>query len=680
MRTEHVFIIVMALRKVRLARVCLLPAIALCELVMPGSVLANDLHLRSGIIRLPDGRFSGVSPDKLYIIQFPNPITASTRAQTERIGLLVHGYQHKNALVVRSKKAVTLQEVRSTGASGTVPLPAEAKIERRLLQLGPGQKIKVHVMLWSRDSRAFDVMGQYTRITNIVVSQYAQAQAEVNKSLLARIAANPDVMWIEPVSKFSLLNDDHRYSTQAMRVLSAPWCGGWPNSYSLSGDKVKLAQFDGGAIDNHVGFLDQLNNARFTNITTAAIDGHATFVAGTIFGNGASSPNGLFELAGMAPKAQLFGGDCWTNPSAQQAALIASDGVVATNHSWGWMSGHYDQSSLQFDSMVHSTNRATVFGAGNEGVDQVSWNTPIYASLRSTAQAKNIITVGGLQELNSVLRWINSSVGPTVDVGTMTRAKPDLMAISQRVASTTGTSTFGTSGGTSFAAPAVTGAIGLLAERYIYFKGNIAGFKADVAKAILLASADDLGSPGPDYETGYGRLNVYHAVKILDGGLDPKLPPNVFQNPATPKYFTWIVGSVGSGQTVKLTLNVGLQPNTTTPIQDDVKITCVWTDPPPVGTSSLLLVNDLDLSLKDKYGAIHLPYTLTPGSPSAPAKTNVKNSVDNVEQVARRLGLGSHTVIVQGTNVPYGPQRFVIAVWAPTLDVQIKVSPMNPSI
>ena len=35
-------------------------------------------------------------------------------------------------------------------------------------------------------------------------------------------------------------------------------------------------------------------------------------------------------------------------------------------------------------------------------------------------------------------------------------------------------------------------------------------------KGVLLNSADDLGNPGPDFKHGWGEVNAYQAIKILE--------------------------------------------------------------------------------------------------------------------------------------------------------------------
>ena len=65
--------------------------------------------------------------------------------------------------------------------------------------------------------------------------------------------------------------------------------------------------------------------------------------------------------------------------------------------------------------------------------------------------------------------------------------------------------------GTSFAAPFATGVIGLLAAA----RGELG---AEDLRHVLRGSADDIGAPGPDAETGAGRLNAAAALATIAAG------------------------------------------------------------------------------------------------------------------------------------------------------------------
>ncbi|MDZ7346169.1 MAG: S8 family serine peptidase, partial [candidate division KSB1 bacterium] len=72
--------------------------------------------------------------------------------------------------------------------------------------------------------------------------------------------------------------------------------------------------------------------------------------------------------------------------------------------------------------------------------------------------------------------------------------------------------------GTSFSAPFVSAAAALLLSQ----RPNLS---ADAVRAVLVNSADDLGTPGWDDRFGAGRLNVYRALTLPDGAIAQILFP-----------------------------------------------------------------------------------------------------------------------------------------------------------
>src|SRR4030095_11988654 len=79
------------------------------------------------------------------------------------------------------------------------------------------------------------------------------------------------------------------------------------------------------------------------------------------------------------------------------------------------------------------------------------------------------------------------------------RIKPDLVAFADD--------------GTSGSAALVSGATLLLQQQYRQKFGDFAG--SDLLRALLINSADDVGEKGPDFISGFGKLNVYRALTSL---------------------------------------------------------------------------------------------------------------------------------------------------------------------
>ena len=63
--------------------------------------------------------------------------------------------------------------------------------------------------------------------------------------------------------------------------------------------------------------------------------------------------------------------------------------------------------------------------------------------------------------------------------------------------------------------PGIAGIMGQLYQAYKELNGGVNPNSA-LMKGVLLNSADDLGNPGPDFKHGWGEVNAYQAIKILE--------------------------------------------------------------------------------------------------------------------------------------------------------------------
>ncbi|WP_315816410.1 S8 family serine peptidase [Paraflavitalea speifideaquila] len=230
--------------------------------------------------------------------------------------------------------------------------------------------------------------------------------------------------------------------------------------------------------------------------------------------------------------------------------------ITVQNHSYGTGienyygadAAAYDASSLANPQLLH------IFSAGNSG-NQTSTAGPYagipgYSNLTgSFKMGKNMITVGAINsqyQLESL-----SSKGPAYDG----RVKPELVA-------------FGEDG--SSGAAALTSGIALLVQQAVKNSTGVIPPNS-LVKAILLNTADDVATPGIDFQTGYGKVNAYQAVEAARQG-------------------THSLGNIIQGQTNTSTLTIP-------PGIKQVKITLCWYDPPATPNSAKSLVNDLDLEL-----------------------------------------------------------------------------------
>jgi subtilisin family serine protease len=192
--------------------------------------------------------------------------------------------------------------------------------------------------------------------------------------------------------------------------------------------------------------------------------------------------------------------------------------------------------------------------------------------------------------------------------------------VSVKSASALNNTAYTTMGGTSMAAPAVTGSIALLKKLL-----RPAKYHASTLKALVLHTADDEIGPkdGPDFETGWGRMNTKRAAEVIEAELNASSKLHVVDQMI-----------LDEGETLNFEV-------TTTSESEPLRATIAWTDPAPLSTpqptvdpSTKMLLNDLNLRIiRNSNGAEYQPYKLDPSNPGSQTVQRGDNERDNVEQV-----------------------------------------------
>lgn len=252
------------------------------------------------------------------------------------------------------------------------------------------------------------------------------------------------------------------------------------------------------------------------------------------------------------------------------------------------------------------------------------WDNGGFDTIPLVGVAKNILTVGavhdavsgGVRDTSQAAMTDFAGWGPTDDG----RIKPDIVTNGTGLYSPIASSdtSYDSWSGTSMATPGAVGAATLLVEYYgDLFPGQ--AMRSSTLKALIMHTADDLGSPGPDYKFGWGLINAHAAAEeITDHYNSPdanKIVEGLLDDVNTLATHTFEAGTAGP-----------------------IKATLCWTDPPAAALEELddptpRLINDLDLRLIDPNGSItYYPFVLNPVSPNDPATTG-DNTLDNVEQV-----------------------------------------------
>ena len=398
--------------------------------------------------------------------------------------------------------------------------------------------------------------------------------------------------------------------------------------YNLSGKGITVGVIDaGGARVTHREF----DNNRVENITKLDIHRHTTHVVGTIAAKGLKE-----DARGFANRVKVKV-DSFNHLYNARAMyyFYNSLGIEITNHSYGSdnpdYQGVYEWDSRKADYTVFKQpNIIAVKSAGN---DRGRAEYSDYSCIKRVANAKNIITVGAIEEDNSIAYF--SSTGPLKSG----RIKPDLVAKGRHIYSvgSMNDTSYVDKSGTSMSAPAVTGVLALMQEEYIKVNGK--KMREDIAKGILVNSAQDLGRAGPDGEYGYGLINALEAVKTID-----TMNANV----------TLVQDqSIRQGEKHLYTINIDQEMH--------FKATLSWID--PVQEYSDLhvdLFTDLDLMIIDMQAKVRYAYTLDGEHPAQEAKQDRRNKVDNVEQVETILEPGIYMVVVDSEKMQGDSQAYAL--------------------
>jgi hypothetical protein len=367
--------------------------------------------------------------------------------------------------------------------------------------------------------------------------------------------------------------------------------------------------------------LDLKGRAVAPGTFVAPYSDHATAMATLLGGAGNSDPLGQ----GAARAVRLATSD-FARLLPDDGAQLAQAGVSVQNHSYGvgienyygLEAQAYDQQAQQYPTLLH------VFSSGNVG-GSASPNG-VYQGIARFANvsgqfkmSKNTLTVGATDPSGQVATL--SSRGPAHDG----RLKPELVAYGE--------------GGSSEGAALVSGVSVLLQQQY---RDQHAGAlpPAALVKAVLLNSADDLGTAEIDYLSGFGQLDALGAVSTMRAGL----------------FFSGSAAQ-GTDQIFRITVPAG---------QQQLKATLVWSDPAAAANAATALVNDLDLELVAvSTGQRWLPWTLSsyPNADSLvrPARRRADH-LNNAEQVTLMLpAAGTYELHVRGFAVSQGPQAFSLA-------------------
>lgn len=483
------------------------------------------------------------------------------------------------------------------------------------------------------------------------------------------------------------------------------WPGG-STGLGLSGSsanmKNKMGIWDGGGVltthQELAGRVTQKDNP-------SSIIDHSTHVAGTLIASGVNpAAKGMaFGLQGLV--AYDFNSD-----QAEMANEAANNNLLVSNHSYSIVAGwnyNSSQNRWEFNGRYNENEdyKFGFYGDDAANLDDITYNAPYYLVVKSAGNtrtetgpavgqtyyrynqsgqmtsagarpdgissndsydgiswdcgAKNILTVGavfglpnGYSRKEDVQLASFSSWGPTDDG----RIKPDIVADGMNVLSSINTSntSYSAFSGTSMASPNAAGSLFLLQEYYSKIKSG-AFLRSATLKGLAIHTAEEAGTyDGPDYQYGWGLLNVEKAAAVLTAAVGS----NNSATSASQLYETTLAQGATFTKTVVATGKGKLQA---TICWTDVKGTVETTN--TLNNRTKKLVNDLDIRIT-KGSRTYYPWTLSVDNPAAPAVPG-DNVLDNVERIDIDSTIPGQTYTItvshKGT-LAKGPQAFSLII------------------
>ncbi|HEY4109483.1 S8 family serine peptidase [Puia sp.] len=599
-----------------------------------------DIHFRNGLLKtrrnLTDGSFRRDSlraahfQQRYYLLaQFDRLPDSTLRSEMARSGLRLYDYIGDRSYLAEVGDSFSADALKRFAVSGVFRLPASLKISRRLQEHeeelhNPDRLVAI---AWFGTLSEVDLRKEITA-TGATIEPTKMKPPRMlfvraaNAAILHRLADLPFVssLTIQPMKPIPL-----NYRNRAAHGADAL---GFPAERGLLGDGVVIGVGDDSDPSTHIDIAGHLIGR-----TAQPPGDHATHVTGTVTGGGIINP----YTRGMAPHSTVIS-QFYDDVLHNTPAYINDYDMVLTNNSYTFYPGdciyngeydalayYADALSYQYPQVLHS------FASGNDGSSVCTPFPQQYATVKSGYQsAKNILAVGNIDDFNNYIINTGSSSGPTLDG----RLKPEIVAGGTAITSTLSNNGYGQAWGTSMSCPTVVGTMALLEQRYRQLYHVNA--PATLMKALTCNSATDLGNPGPDYIFGFGSLNGLDAVRSMEAG-------------------QFHFGNVADGNNAAtaITVPAGLA---------QLKVMVYWADYPAAPFAAKALVNDLDLTVTDPSSTTHHPLILNP-SPAHVADNAVEgvDHINNIEQVViNNPAAGSFNINIAGTDVPEGPQSFVV--------------------
>lgn len=405
----------------------------------------------------------------------------------------------------------------------------------------------------------------------------------------------------------------------------------------ITGKGMQVGVWDSGvARKTHSEFDSRVTIAD----NTTELGTHPTMVMGTLIASGKKT-----KARGVAYEATGITSD-WSRDKIE-VAEAAANGLLLSNHSYGiitdrvpdWYFGSYLRVTKDWDNLMYNAPYYLMVTAAGNAQKSGDNEQPIseavgkgYDMLLGFATSKNGITVAAAEakidnngDLVKASVAAYSSFGP-VDDG---RIKPDIAGRGTDVYATYSNSdtSYNSSTGTSMATPGITGSMLLLQQYHNKLYGSF--MKAATLKGLVLHTADDVNTAGPDYQMGWGVMNTKRAAEVLVN-----------------KEFSTLIKeeNLSQGESYSITVKI--------PETQKLTASVSWTDPASsfinrdvVNNTTAALVNDLDIRITQNHATTYYPWKLSAAN-ATKAATKGDNKVDTFEKIDMDNAIGEYTITI----------------------------------
>lgn len=413
-----------------------------------GQLLRNPhaLHLANALIdtrqpvslNIPAHLRSAGDPGS-YVVQARGPLDAAFRTALQDAGAEWVSYIPNNACLVRASAAAAQQLARFAGTQSVLPFEPYYKLSEPLLPaavarapMPAGLGLNLVLFAGAADATRQELLDAGVEIVSEMRTPFGPMLSvrSVPENWYA-LAAMPGVQTIESWQPRLAANDKTRVRMNVSTDTLVQ-----TNYYNLTGSNVMVALVDSGVDATHPDLINRL----YTDFASSLVDsnGHGTHIAGIILGSGVASTNptpvgamlasmdfGSVSNAtfrGKAPGANLFvlpagfsssrpGLDTGGGADAYLQESAAATNALISNNSWYYANQNlYSIAAASYDAAVRDALPGVtgsqpvifVFAAGNAGGGDDDGQAGNSDTIMSPGTAKNVITVGAIEQQRNI--------------------------------------------------------------------------------------------------------------------------------------------------------------------------------------------------------------------------------------------------------------------------------------